>query len=180
MMKKTLSVVILAAGVGFALSASASQFSYDYAEVAYGVRGGGTNVGGDGNMTLNGSYALKNPKLNAVASFTANRVARELQAGIGYHKKIMPGTDGLASARLIKNNGYDIGYALTAGLRHDFSNDFEGEVSVMFKDSLKANEAGVSETSITAGSRYHFNREMSAGLGVDDEGRFIFNIRMNY
>jgi hypothetical protein len=179
-MKKPLSIMILAAGLGFAMSANASQFSYDFAEVGYGVKGGSTDVGGEGNMALNGSYALKNPNLNAVASFTTNRVTRELQGGIGYHKMIKPRTDALASVRLVKNNAYDIGYALTAGLRHDFTNDFEGEVSVMFKDSLKANEAGVSDTSITAGSRYHFNREMSAGLGVDDEGRFIFNLRMNY
>ncbi len=172
--------MILTAGIGFTLSANASQFSYDFAEVSYGVKGGSTDIGGEGNMALIGSYNLKNPKLNAVASFTTNRVAREMQAGIGYHKSLRAGTDGLASVRLVKNNAYDIGYALTAGLRHDFTNDFEGEISIMFKDSLKANEAGVSETSITAGSRYHFNREMSAGLGVDDEGRFIFNIRMNY
>lgn len=172
--------MILTAGIAFASSASASQFSYDYAEVAYGVKGGSTDVGGTGNMSLNGSYALKNPNLNAIASFTTNRVERELQGGIGYHKTIKPRTDALASVRLVKNNAYDIGYALTAGLRHDFTNDFEGEVSLNFSDSLKANEAGVSDTSITAGSRYHFNREMSAGLGVDDEGRFLFNIRMNY
>ncbi len=172
--------MILAAGLGFAMSVNASQFSYDFAEVGYGVKGGSTDVGGEGNMALIGSYALNNPNLNAVASFTTNRVNRELQGGIGYHKTLMARTDALASVRLVKNNAYDIGYAVTAGLRHDFTNDFEGEVSVMFKDSLKANEAGVSDTSITAGSRYHFNREMSAGVGVDDEGRFIFNLRMNY
>jgi len=173
-MKKALSVVILAAGIGFTLSASASQFNYDYAEVSYGVKGGSTDVGGEGNMALIGSYNLKNPKLNVVASFTTNRVVRELQGGIGYHTTIKPGTDALASFRLANNNTHGTGYAVTAGLRHDFTNDFEGEVGLTFKD------VGISDTSITAGSRYHFNREMSAGLGVDDEGRFIFNLRMNY
>ena len=174
MMKKTLSVVILSAALGFTLPASASQFSYDYAEVGYGVKGGSTDVGGEGNMTLLGSYALNNPNLNLVGSFTTNRVVRELQGGLGFHKTIMPGTDALGSLSLANNNINGTGYAVSAGLRHDFSNDFEGEVSLVFRD------ISVSDTSITAGSRYHFNREMSAGLGVDDEGRFIFNVRMNY
>ncbi len=172
-MKKTVSILMLAASVSFVASANASRFSYDYAEVSYGVDGGDTDVDGQGNIALAASHKI-NPTVNLIGSYATDRTINVLQAGVGINKSIRHGTDALASISYVNNNITGSGYGLSAGLRHDFSNDFEGEVSVDFVD------VETSATSITAGSRYHFNREMSGGLGVDDSGTLIFNLRMNY
>ena len=171
-MKKAVSILMLAS-MAIATSANASQFNYDFAEVSYGVQGGSSDIDGNGSLALTGSYDLK-PNINLLGAFTKGGGVNTIQGGIGYHKPIKRGTDGLASVHLSNDNIEGTGITFKGGLRHDFSNDFEGEISVNYTHVNK------SRMGITAGSRYHFTREMSAGLGVNDKGALLFNLRMPY
>lgn len=163
---------MLAAGMTFSVSANTSQFSYSYAEVSYGIEGGDSDNDGEGNIAVLGSYGIS-PNVNLLGSYATNENADLTQLGIGVHKSITRGTDALASIKYVNSSESDSGHGVSVGLRHDFTNDFEGEVSVNLIDIEK------SDTNITAGSRYHFNREMSAGIGVNDSGTLIFNLRMS-
>jgi len=173
MMKKTISILMLAASISFVTSANASRFNYDYGDVSYGVAGGDADINGNGNIEIAASHEIK-PNMNLIGSYATDRTLNVFHAGVGMHKSIKHGTDALASIKYVNNNINGSGYGVSAGLRHDFSNDFEGEVSIDFVD------VEVSTTRIKAGSRYHFSREMSAGLGVDDSGSLTFNLRMSY
>ena len=164
---------MLAAGITFSASANTSQFNYDYAEVSYGIEGGDSDNDGEGNIAVTGSHAIS-PRSFVVGTYATNEQFDLAQIGIGMHKQIQRGTDLLGSIKAVHQSENGAGYGLSAGLRHDFSNDFEGEVSINMIDVEE------SVTNITAGTRYHFSREMSAGMGLNDSGTLIFNLRMAY
>lgn len=172
-MIKTVSILMLAAGMTFSVSANTSQFNYDYAEVSYGIEGGDSDNDGEGNIAITGSHAIS-PSTFVLGSYATNEQFDLAQFGVGMRKQIQRGTDLLGSVKVVHQSVNGSGYGLSAGLRHDFSNDFEGEVSVNMIDVEESN------TNITAGTRYHFSREMSGGIGLNDSGTLIFNLRMAY
>ncbi|MEE9352737.1 MAG: hypothetical protein V3U78_10805 [Thiotrichaceae bacterium] len=178
-MNRMLPVLALSCAIS---SAYAGDFNYNFVEgalITNDIEDADTTFG------LKGSYDVAT-NVNIVGSFFStglpdvNGVDVSLSSfsiGLGYHKPMSEKTDFVGDIQYIN---YDIdlsqgnafasvdvgdGFGVNAGIRHSFSEKFEGEASVNYIDLDFDNLGSGSDTSFSATGRYLFTDNVSASLG---------------
>lgn len=168
-------------------NAVANNFSYTYAEA--GIL---DFDGGDG-FVVGGSYAVK-PDVFVIGSYSTGELDNvnnvdlsSLAVGVGYHMPLQNNTDGVIGIGYVKAsaeakiNGRTLdndetGFVVRGGVRHMFTDQVEAEAN------LNHSTVGDSETYLSFGGRYHFNRQFSAGVSIstNDDDTMAIGGRMNF
>ncbi|MEE9304531.1 MAG: outer membrane beta-barrel protein [Thiotrichaceae bacterium] len=191
-MNKTLSAIALSCAIS--TSVYAGDISYNFIEGAIITN---DVDGADSTFALQGSYDVAS-NINLVGGFAStglgdiNGVDVSLSAfsvGVGYHKSVNDSTDVYGDIQYIS---YDIdfsqgnafasvdagnGFGINLGLRHTFTEKFEGEASINY-----VNIEDVTDTSVSAQGRYYFTKQFSASLGYStaDDSDLAAALRYNF
>ncbi|HHL18346.1 MAG TPA: hypothetical protein ENJ33_01275 [Thiothrix sp.] len=187
----SVSSIVLAGIVG---TAQASDFNYDYVEGGYS----NYNIDEvDSAFGVSGSYDVAE-NINIIGSYSKadidtgtpmNLSVNKLLVGVGYHKEIAPKTDILADISYLKIEGEvsvngatvsasDSGYGLGVGVRHQLTDNIEGNARISYENIDEE-----SDTAVSVGGRYKINEAMSAGLDlttVTNEGPEIISTSLRW
>jgi hypothetical protein len=154
-------------------------FSYTYAELAYDESdfdlGGGPDIDGDG-FTLSGSFEINDDwhvyGSYAMADLDFGIDVDTLSIGAGYRYPLRDDVDIYGRVLYITSDvdftgpgdGDEDGLGLQARIRYRVSDEFEVEGGIQHVDVFD------SDTSLQAMARYHFNDDLSVGIGLTYAG----------
>jgi hypothetical protein len=169
-------LVVLLPAVAMAQQQTDSQFNYTYVELAYDESDfdlGGPELDGDG-FTLSGAYELSDEwhlyGSYGTADLDAGVDLDTLGIGVGYAHSLKPNVDVYGRVLYLSSEA-DVpgpadpdedGLGLQLRIRGRVTNnqDLELEGGIQYVDVFD------SDTSLQAGARYHFNDNLSAGVGL--------------
>jgi hypothetical protein len=185
-MKKTSIALAALTSLGLALPAAAEGLNYNFIDARYfdgEVVDGAADADGFG---ISGQ-ALINPNFYVLASYSTLGVDNSsvdietIRAGLGYRHALAPATDLNAEVLFLNVDADfddDSGFELGLGLRHSFTEVFEGKVGVRHQDVFDGDD-----TFFEVGALAHLTPQLSAGIdyisgdlfdGFTVGGRFNF------
>jgi len=167
---------------------AADDFSYTYAEVGY-INGESGGRDGDG-VNLFGTLRLAD-MLHGFASyseqeFDGNVDVDFFQAGLGLNLPLASQIDFIGRLSFVSVDvtgpGFSVddnGYALNFSLRTRVAGEFELSGGLNYQDL----DQGGEDTSINAGVRYYFRRNLALGLDLlknDNDTSAILGLRVDF